>query len=87
MTWDFALAIRTIRKERGLTQRRLAELSGVSKDTIISYENGRKRPTAHRLGSLAKAMNVSISRFYSLPDLEDCDEVLRRLYFENPPTV
>lgn len=50
-----------LRKEReasGLSRRALAELSGVSEDTIASYEYGRRAPRRDTILKLTRAMNL-----------------------------
>ena len=42
----FADRIRALRKEKGLTAAQLAELVGVSRNTISSIETGQFNPTA-----------------------------------------
>lgn len=47
-----------LRKERGLTQERLAELSGLSQQYISGLEQGRRNPTVVTLHELATALEV-----------------------------
>jgi predicted nucleotidyltransferase len=44
-----------IRRAAGLTQRELAELSGVAQPNIAAYENGTRRPSPKMLARLAAA--------------------------------
>lgn len=39
-------SLRAVRKERGLSQAQLAEMTGVSRNTISSIETGQFNPTA-----------------------------------------
>lgn len=48
-----------IRKEKGMTQERLAELSGLSQQYISGLESGRRNPTVVTLYELATALGVS----------------------------
>lgn len=52
--------IKEVREAQGLSQTRLAELSGVHRVSIARYELGVNEPTAKNLMKLAIAMNVSI---------------------------
>ena len=52
--------IKEVRKEHGLSQTRLSELSGVHRVSIARYELGVNAPTAENLMKIAEAMNVSI---------------------------
>lgn len=47
------------RSRAGLTQHRLAELSGVSVNTIVNFENGRSQPRIRTLMALADALSIS----------------------------
>jgi transcriptional regulator with XRE-family HTH domain len=60
--------MQAIRQVRGLTREELAELAGLSKATIISYENGRCTPSSRALGALAAALAVLVSAFYRSDD-------------------
>ncbi len=56
--------IRRIRKERGLTQRGLADASGVDQATISLVESGKRRPHLETLDSLADALGVEVGDFF-----------------------
>ena len=51
------------RKQKGLTQEQLAELSGVSTDYISELERGKKVPSIKRLDYIAKALDIEIYKF------------------------
>lgn len=51
--------IRELRKERGLSQGRLAEELGVSRQTINAIETGRYTPSL--------PLGISLSRFFGRP--------------------
>jgi transcriptional regulator with XRE-family HTH domain len=48
-----------IRREKGLTQEQLAEVSGFSQQYISGLEQGRRNPTIVTLFELATALGVS----------------------------
>jgi DNA-binding XRE family transcriptional regulator len=50
--------LRTLRTEHVLTLRELAEVAGVSKDTIWRLENGRSEAHPSTIRKLAKALDV-----------------------------
>lgn len=53
--------LKTLRKYRGMTQKELSEVSGVSCSSIINYENSRRtNPPVSVLTSLASALGVGI---------------------------
>lgn len=47
-----------IRKEKGLTQEKLSELSGLSQQYISDLERGKRNPTIVTIYELAQAMGV-----------------------------
>jgi transcriptional regulator with XRE-family HTH domain len=47
-----------IRKEKGLTQEKLSELSGLSQQYISDLERGKRNPTIVTLYELAQALGV-----------------------------
>jgi transcriptional regulator with XRE-family HTH domain len=48
-----------IRREKGLTQEQLAEISGFSQQYISGLEQGRRNPTVVTVYELAMALGVS----------------------------
>ncbi len=54
--------LRELRAKRGLSQRDLADLSGVSREYIARIELGQHDPTLSTLEKLAKALGVKVSR-------------------------
>jgi len=55
--------LRDLRKKHGLSQVRLAELSGVSKRTIINIEKGRSVPTKPTLEKLSNVLGEDLCSF------------------------
>lgn len=49
-----------VRKEQGLSQEKLAELSGVSRVSIARFETGKLNPTLNTLEKLADALKTSV---------------------------
>lgn len=56
--------IREIRKNRRLSIRALAELSGLSVNTLSLVENGKTSPSVNTLQQLAKSLNLPIVAFF-----------------------
>jgi DNA-binding XRE family transcriptional regulator len=48
------------RRERHLTQKQLAELSGIDQAEISRIERGQANPTTTTLGALARALGVDV---------------------------
>jgi transcriptional regulator with XRE-family HTH domain len=57
-----AKRIKEWRAKRGLSQRDLAEVSGVSREYIARIELGQHDPTLSTLEKLAKALGVKVRR-------------------------
>lgn len=57
-------SLRNLRQRRGLTQRQLATLAGVARNTIIRVEQGRTRPHAATVLLLAEALGVAPAALY-----------------------
>ena len=68
--------VRRIRKERGLTQRRLTELSGVDQTTISLVESGKRWPRFETLERLADALGVEVGDFFSRADATSLEQWL-----------
>jgi len=50
-----------LRKQKGLSQERLARLADVANNTIIKMESGEnKNPTLETLRKVAKALDISV---------------------------
>ena len=60
--------VRDLRGERGLTQEGLAELAGVSRQTINSIETGRFEPSLSLALVLARLFNTPVERIFAVPD-------------------
>ena len=52
------------RKERGMTQQALAAAAGVSRQTIISLENGKYSPSIELAFRLARLFEASIEELF-----------------------
>ena len=51
--------IAALRREAGMSQAQLAKLLGISPSAMGMYEQGRREPSLHLLGELARVLNVS----------------------------
>lgn len=58
------LRVRSLRKSRRLSIRALAELSGLSVNTLSLVENGKTSPSVNTLQQLAKSLNLPIVAFF-----------------------
>lgn len=55
---EFAKALKEARKNKGLTQKSLAEKVGTTQQTIAQYEKGAMLPKAELLGQIVKVLAI-----------------------------
>ena len=68
----FALRIRQLCRERGITINRLATLSGLKQSTIDNIIRGTSRnPKVHTLHQIAVTFNMTLSEFLDFPELNE----------------
>jgi transcriptional regulator with XRE-family HTH domain len=60
------LQLRVMRKARRLSIRALAEISGLSVNTLSLIENGKTSPSVNTLSQLAQSLNVPITAFFEV---------------------
>ncbi len=53
--------IRQLRKERNLTQEKLAELAKIDPKSVIQIESGKRNPTLKTIGKIANTFKISIA--------------------------
>jgi len=58
--------LRTMRKARRLSIRSLAEISGLSVNTLSLIENGKTSPSVNTLSQLAQSLNIPITAFFEI---------------------
>lgn len=56
--YDFVNRLNTTLEEKGMTQRELAEKTGMPEGTISRYCSGKRVPNAMQILTIAKALNV-----------------------------
>lgn len=61
---QFGKGIRRMMSIRGLTQRDLSELTGLSQPQLSGYMNGRNLPSPYVLEKLAKVLKCKVDDFY-----------------------
>mgnify|MGYP000027061330 CR=1 FL=1 len=70
--------LKAIRKSKGLTQKQLSELSGVSRVAIARYETNQQTPQKAAVEKLARALDVSVEELTNEPPTAKA--------LETPPT-
>lgn len=80
--------VRDLRRGRGLTLNRLAELSGVSRAMISKLERGEKNPTLVVAAKLAEGLGVTLSRLAGMEERREVAVVPRerRMIMRDPET-
>ena len=58
---DYAVRLKALRIEHGLTQQEVADYLKVNKQTVSGYERGVRKPDFERLDDLAELFDVSIA--------------------------
>jgi putative transcriptional regulator len=53
-----------LRKKKGLTQKELADILGVSESTISMYETGDRIPSLFKAKKMAKFFNVKVEEIF-----------------------
>ncbi len=71
MYQDVGVAIRELRKKRGLNQDQLAELASLNRVTIAKYETGKVEPGAQSLSRIADALEVSVDEILGRTEGEE----------------
>ena len=62
MKINFSTNLETIRKSKKISQEELAELIGVSRQTIYKWEAGICLPNLNKIEKLLEVLNVSIEK-------------------------
>lgn len=68
-----ATALRILRESRSISQKELAELSGIERNTISKYENGWIQPSREKLRTMLDALRFSYTQ------LEEAERFITRL--------
>ena len=57
--------LKTIRTKKGISQGDIARSLGVSRGFVSNIENGKTNPTLATIVRLAKALGVSVNKFFN----------------------
>lgn len=63
------LKIKIERVKRALTQKQLAEVSGVSQTSIWAIETNKKNPSSLTLAKFAKAFSITVSELTDISEI------------------
>ena len=67
----FAIKLKELRKERGITQRKLAEALKCGYITIKNYEKGKSSPSIQYLCEIAKYFSVSTDYLLGMSNIQE----------------
>ena len=88
MKYEIGSRIRKYREERGLSQKKLAQMIGVSNSRISNWEQGLNRPDADVLVNLCRALNVSpcqlLNMDSAMDELNQQERKVLQAYRERP---
>ncbi len=59
-----------LRKQRGLTQEKLADLVNVARQTVVKWESGESAPDLEMADKLARALEVTLDDLVNTPEGE-----------------
>lgn len=74
LAYNFGRLVRRLRRARGQTQERLAELAGLSADTIRRLEYGTFSASLDTLSKLAKGLRLDLSTLFMAFELAELNE-------------
>jgi transcriptional regulator with XRE-family HTH domain len=64
ITEKFGIRLKTLRKEKGLSQEELAEKSGLNRPYISGIEQGKRNVSLEVIEKLAEALGIEIRGFF-----------------------
>ena len=81
--------IQKIRKQRGITQEKLAEMIGIEVPSLSNIETGKFSPSIDTLQKLSSVLNVSPWEFYYINEvsLDEMKFKIKQSIEENPKVV
>lgn len=71
--------MRSLRKKAGLTQKELAQMSGVATISIRQYESGKRRPQVEQLTAISAALGVSVEELCGVWDSSMPRDIVKAL--------
>ncbi|MCQ2753653.1 MAG: helix-turn-helix domain-containing protein [bacterium] len=71
--------ISSLRQKRGLTQEKLAELTGYSPNHISKLESSRTKPSFDLLVCIAKALQINIKELFNFDEYTDKKKMINEL--------
>lgn len=78
---EFSKKLYELRTERGISQKKLADLAGISQASIFYWEKGSRKPKMEQLYRIAVALGVDPDVFFS-DDEQKLIEDMAKLYLK-----
>jgi len=66
--YDLGQRIKKLRERKGLTQKQLGELLGITREAVSRYENNKQRPRTAKIIQFARHLNTSTDYLFGLED-------------------
>lgn len=70
--------IKSLRKDNNLTQKKLADLTGLSEISIRKYENGERNPKFDTLEKISQALNVQVDYLLGRTEFKKFDSQIMK---------
>ncbi|MDE6059736.1 MAG: helix-turn-helix domain-containing protein [Clostridia bacterium] len=68
---NFPQKLKDLRKEKGITQKQLADILGTTDDSIYSWEHGRSQPSLEMLQSIITYFGISADYLFETNGYEN----------------
>ncbi len=78
----FPETLRRLRKEKGMSQKQLAEVINVSSSAISQYERRKASPARENLHKLAEYFNVTVAYLEGTSSIDDIENLLNSDYVQ-----
>lgn len=62
-TREFGIRLRTMMWSKGITQKELAEKTGIQQSLLSDYVRGKKKPSFYKVDKIARALECSVDDF------------------------
>ena len=79
--------LKELRKEKGLTQQGLADEIGISKITVLRWENGERQIKQDKAQQLADFFGVSVGYLLGYSEYNNNQELIKKIHSDNSPDI
>ena len=71
--------IKKIRKQKKISQEKLAEMISMNHRSIVRIENAQVVPTLETLGKIAEVLDVKIADFFEVQEFQTREEIVQNI--------